>query len=559
MMAGILIALNVLSSSFFTRIDLTSDKRYTLTDSTKALLKNLKDVVFVKVYLKGDFPSGFQRLSSSTKELLDEFKVYGGTKIQYEFIDAVSGKTRQELNNVVKELSQKGLQPTNVQNRGGDEYSQQIVIPGALVSYGSREAPVNLLENTPGTGAQVALNNSIAHLEYNLTRAIRQLTMPVQPKIGLIRGHGEMEEERLIDLITAISDYYEPVFIDITGVVGIPDNIKTILIIRPRETFSEKDKFKIDQFIMSGGSVLWMIDALNAGLDSLATKLSFLALDYPLNLDDQLFRYGVRVNPVLLMDLQCNPVPLMTSMEGQQPKFTLFPCFYFPVLVPAGIHRIVKNIDAVSTQFAATIDTVALNGVRKTPLLLSSVNSRVVFTPWLVDFKILSNRPNENDFRQKPQIGAVLLEGIFPSLFQNRLSEEMAAVLRDSLKQPFREKSVPAKMIVVADGDMAANEFSAQGQPLALGFYRYTGEYFGNKSFLLNCIDYLSGYSELIDTRSKTVMLRLLDEPKVKEDRAKWMWINLAAPLSFLLLLAFIFHLVRYQLFARSREQSQSP
>jgi gliding-associated putative ABC transporter substrate-binding component GldG len=202
---------------------------------------------------------------------------------------------------------------------------------------------------------------------------------------------------------------------------------------------------------------------------------------------------------------------------------------------------------------------VALNGVRKTPLLLSSVNSRVVFTPWLVDFKILSNRPNENDFRQKPQIGAVLLEGIFPSLFQNRLSEEMAAVLRDSLKRPFREKSAPAKMIVIADGDMAANEFSAQGQPLALGFYRYSGEYFGNKSFLLNCIDYLSGYSELIDTRSKTVMLRLLDEPKVKEERAKWMWINLAAPPGFLLLLAFIFHLVRYQQFVRSREQSQSP
>lgn len=552
---GILIALNVLSSSYFTRIDLTADRRYTLTDSTKALLRNLKDVVFVKVYLKGDFPAGFQRLATSTKEMLDEFKVYGGEKIQYEFNDVITGKSEKELRDVVKEMSQKGLAPTNVQNRGGDEYSQQIVIPGALVTFGSREAPVNLLENTPGTGAQTALNNSIAHLEYNLTRSIRQLTQITKPRIGIIRGHGEMEDERLVDFLSSMADFYDPQFITLSDVVSIPDNIRTILIIRPQQTFSDKDKFKIDQYVMNGGTVLWLVDALNAGMDSVVAKRSFIALDYPLNLDDQLFRYGARINPDLLLDLQCNPVPLLTSMEGQQPKFTLFPCFYFPVLTPVGSHPIVRNIDAVATQFAGTIDTVALSSVKKIPLLVSSKNSRIVFTPWMVDFRDLRNRPNENEYRAKQQMGAVLLEGVFPSLFQNRLTPEMQAVLQDSLKQPFKAQSAPTKMIVISDGDMVANEFNAQGQPLALGFYRYTGEYFGNKTFLMNCVDYLAGFPELINTRSKTIMLRLLDEAKVKAGRTAWVWINLAAPIGALLLFGLVFNVIRYQKFALRKQR----
>ncbi len=552
---GILIALNVLSSSYFTRVDLTADRRYTLTDSTKALLRNLKDVVFVKVYLKGDFPAGFQRLATSTKEMLDEFKVYGGEKIQYEFNDVITGKSEKELRDVVKEMSQKGLAPTNVQNRGGDEYSQQIVIPGALVTFGSREAPVNLLENTPGTGAQTALNNSIAHLEYNLTRSIRQLTQITKPRIGIIRGHGEMEDERLVDFLSSMADFYDPQFITLSDVVSIPDNIRTILIIRPQQTFSDKDKFKIDQYVMNGGTVLWLVDALNAGMDSVVAKRSFIALDYPLNLDDQLFRYGARINPDLLLDLQCNPVPLLTSMEGQQPKFTLFPCFYFPVLTPVGSHPIVRNIDAVATQFAGTIDTVALSSVKKIPLLVSSKNSRIVFTPWMVDFRDLRKRPNENEYRAKQQMGAVLLEGVFPSLFQNRLTPEMQAVLQDSLKQPFKAQSAPTKMIVISDGDMVANEFNAQGQPLALGFYRYTGEYFGNKTFLMNCVDYLAGFPELINTRSKTIMLRLLDEAKVKAGRTAWVWINLAAPIGALLLFGLVFNVIRYQKFALRKQR----
>ena len=548
---GIVVVMNVLSSAFFTRVDLTEDKRFTLTDSTKNLLHSLSTEVFVKVYLKGDFPAGFKRLAASTKEMLDEFKVYGGNKIQYDFIDATTGKSEKEMNEVLKELTQKGLEPTNVQSKAGDEYSQQIVIPGALVYYRGKEAAVNLLENTPGAGAQNALNNSIAHLEYNLSKAIRELSFIAKPKIGFIRGHGEMENEQLADLLTSISDFYNPQFLDLPNLASITSFYKMIIIAKPTTEFSEKDKYKIDQYIMNGGRVLWMIETLDAELDSLMIRRSFLTFDYPLNLDDQLFRYGVRVNRDLLLDLQCNPVPLKVSTEGMKPSFKLFPCFYFPIFNPVGNHPVVRNIDGVESQFANNIDTLELHEVKKTVLLESSDKSRLVPTPWLVDFRDLRNPPNVADYTKKNQIAGVLLEGIFPSVYQNRVTDEMAQVLRDSLKQPFKDLSVPTKMIVISDGDIAANGFNSQGEVIPLGLYPYTGEYFGNKNFMLNCIDYLCGYPQLLDTRSKTIKLRLLDETKVKASKLKWQLANMLAPLGALLIFALIFNFIRIRKFAR--------
>ncbi len=542
---GILIVLNVLSSVFFVRYDLTEDKRFTLDDSTKKMLTGLKDELFVKVYLKGNLLAGFKRLSTATREMLDEFKVYAGDKLQYEFVDETTGKTEKELNDAIKELSKKGLAPTNVQNKEGDAYSQQIVIPGALMYYNGKEAAINLLENTPGTGAQNALNTSDAHLEYNLSKAIHEVTASSKPKIAFIRGHGEMENGQLNDLLTSLSDYYNPEFLDLPGVVSISRFYKCIIIAKPTRGFSDKDKFKIDQYIMNGGSVLWLVEALNAELDSVVIKRSFITMDYPLNLDDQLFRYGVRVNPDLLLDLRSNPVPLMTSLEGQRPDFKLFDCFYFPVLTPVGTHPITRNIDAVESQFSSVLDTLVLHGVKKTVLLQSSDHSRIVFTPWLIDFRDLRMRPNPADYNKKNLIAAVLLEGKFTSAFKNRVPDEMASVLRDSLKQPYKDLSEPAKMIVVADGDIAANQFSSRGEPLPLGLYQYTGEYFGNKNFLLNSIDYLCGSAQLINTRSKTIKLRLLDDTKVKAAQLHYQLINMLVPLGGLLVFGLIFNFIR--------------
>lgn len=547
---GIIIALNVLSSVVFTRVDLTADKRFTLTDSTRQLLGRLDDVVFVKIYLEGDFPAGFKRLATATKELLNEMKVYGGDKIQYELEDPTRGKNEKELREVLKELALKGLEPTNVKNNAGDEYSEKIIVPGALVNYKGRQVAVNLLENTPGTAAQEALNNSVAHLEDKFAQAIETMSMIRKPRIGYIMGQGELDNLATADLTNSLSAFYDLQIIYPDSVTQIKKDFKAVIIAKPTQSFSEQNKFKIDQYLMNGGKILWLVEALNAELDTVVRRRTFMTVDYPLNLEDQLFRYGIRVNPGLLLDLQCNPVPLLVSYEGTQPKFNLFPCYYFPVFTPDGSHPINKGVTAVSSMFSSSLDTLSLKEVKKTILLTSGDHSRFVFTPWMVDFKELKARPDRQLYNKKKIISAVLLEGVFPSVFSNRIEPEMLQTLNDSLKMPFREKSVGTKMIVLADGDIAKNEVNAQGQPLPLGFYRFTGEYFSNRDFLLNCIDYLAGYTQHLDTRSKKVQLRMLDVEKVKAEKTKWQLINTLLPIGLLLTFGLIFNFIRNRLFA---------
>lgn len=547
---GIIITLNVLSSVVFTRVDLTADKRFTLTDSTRQLVGRLDDVVYVKIYLEGDFPAGFKRLATATKELLNEMKVYGGDKIQYELEDPTRGKNEKELQEVLKELALKGLEPTNVKNNAGDEYSEKIIVPGALVNYKGRQVAVNLLENTPGTAAQEALNNSVAHLEDKFAQAIETMSMIRKPRIGYIMGQGELDNLATADLTNSLSAFYDLQIIYPDSVTEVKKDFKAVIIAKPTQSFSEQNKFKIDQYLMNGGKILWLVEALNAELDTVVKRRSFMTVDYPLNLEDQLFRYGIRVNPGLLLDLQCNPVPLLVSYEGTQPKFNLFPCYYFPVFTPEGNHPINKGVDAVSSMFSSSLDTLSLKEVKKTILLTSGDHSRFVFTPWMVDFKELKSRPDRQLYNKKNIISAVLLEGSFPSVFANRIAPEMLQTLNDSLKMPFREKSVATKMIVLADGDIAKNEVNAQGQPLPLGFYRFTGEYFSNRDFLWNCIDYLAGYTQHLDTRSKKVQLRMLDVEKVKAEKTRWQLINTLLPIGLLLTFGLIFNFIRNRLFA---------
>lgn len=549
MVIGIVIALNVLSSALFTRLDLTSDKRFTLTDSTRALLRKIDDVVFVKVYLHGDFPAGFKRLSKGTRELLDEFKVYGGDRIQYEFEDPLKGKDDQELRELLQDFAKKGFEPTNVQNNAGDEYSEKIIIPGAMINYKGRQVAVNLLENTPGIGAQEALNNSIAHLEDKFAQAIESMAMIRKPKIGFVRGHGELGNLATADLTTALSTFYDLETVYTDSVLAIGKEFNALIIAKPTKAFSEQEKYKIDQYLMHGGKIVWLVEALNAELDTIVAKRSLLTIDYPLNLEDQLFRYGVRINPGLILDLQCNPVPLLVSYEGSKPKFNLFPCYYFPVFTPVGNHPITEKIAAITSQFASSIDTLAVKGVKKTVLLASGNFSRIVFNPWMVDFKELKTRPDESLYTKKNLIAAVILEGTFPSVFTNRIPPEMMAMLSDSLRMPFKASSSATAMIVIADGDIARNDVNSQGQPQPLGYYRFTGEYFGNKDFLQNSIDYLTGYTQHIDTRSKTVKLRLLDTTKVKTEKTYWQLFNTVLPIGLLVSFGLIFNFIRIRKF----------
>lgn len=542
---GSVVALNILAQFYFLRFDLTADKRYSLTDSTRLMLRELDDIVFVRVFLKGDFPGGFRRLAVATREMLDEMKIYGGSRLQYEFVNPLEDKSEQEIQQTLRELGEKGLQPANVQLRRGDEYSQQLVIPGAIVYYKGREAAVNLLISPRGMPTDQSLAVSLARLEHQFAKAIRQLSFPVRPRVAFITGHQELEEPFLFDLLEEVSAFYDYEFFDLTKRAFIPQDFKTVIVAKPRVAFDEKDKFKLDQFLMNGGRILWMLDALNADVDSVVRKSSFLATDLSLNLEDQLFRYGVRLNPNLVLDLQCAAVPLVVAQQGNQPRFARYPCFYFPVSTPQSDHPIVHRIDAVRLRFAGSLDTLSVPGTQKTVLLHSSPRSRTVFTPWQVDFSALRNRPDVARFNQSNQFFALLLEGTFPSLFRNRLTASFEAVLRDSLKKPFMPTSLPTASIIISDGDIGTNEFDGRGFPLELGYDRFNNRYFDNKDFLINCIDYLAGYRTLLDTRNKTVQLHLLDSARLKTERLFWQLLNVGVPLLLLLFGGGLFILLR--------------
>lgn len=542
--AAIIILLNILAGNWVQRIDLTADKRFTLNDSTKVMLRNLKDRVFVKVYLTGDLPAGFKRLENATRDLLNEFRSIAGANIQYEFEDPLLNKTPDEKKKIYEEMAAEGLQPTNIQTAKSDAYSEKIILPGATIYYRGKETTINLLLNDNGVTAQKALNNSVARLESKFVSAIKKMDMNERERIGLLRGQGDAPLYKLYDYLSALNEFYQIDTLNIHQTTYIPTKYKSLIIAKPTKPFSEQVKFIIDQYIMNGGTVLWLVDNMKASSDSVQNKASFLAMDMGLNLDDQLFTYGVRINPNLLMDLQCNPVPLLVNYINNQPEFRLFPCYYYPVFTPYIDHIINKEIDAVESEFVSTIDTVN-NEIKKTVLLCSSRRCKSAFTPWQVDFRILKNKPDEKGFNKSFLPVAVLLEGSFTSVFNNRLQPEFERILRDSLKQTFVNKSVPTRMIVISDGDIAENEYNAQGRPYTLGYFKYTQEFFANKNFLLNCIDYLTQRQDRILTRAKDIKLRLLDGEKVKAQKLRWQLINIAVPLLVIILFGIIYTFIR--------------
>ena len=552
LLAALFVLLNMIGSFFYTRLDLTADKRFTLHEHTRELVRNVDDQLFVKVYLTGDLPAGFKRLEQATRDLLNELRGYN-KRIHFQFEDPLEGKSNEEKKTIYEDMMARGLQPTNIQTAGGDAYAEKIAIPGATIFYKGREASVNLLLNEQGVPAQRALNNSVSRLENKFTAAIEGLSIVQPTRIAILRGHGELPLYKMYDFANALSEFYQVDTLDLRTVLNVPPSrYKALIVAKPTRAFAEREKYKLDQYAMNGGNILWLLDGLRADMDSLQVKPAFLAIDYALNLEDQLFAYGVRLNPALLMDLQCNPVPLLVNYINNQPEFRLFPCYYFPVLTPPqnNTHPITQEIDAVYGSFMTTLDTAQLPGIRKTVLLTSSRLSRQAFTPWQVDFRTMKEEPNRALFNKRFLPTAVLLEGNFNSVFKNRLAAEFQQLLSDSLQMPYRDQSAGSRQIVVADGDIAANEFSSQGRPHTLGFYKYTGEHFANKNFLLNAVDYLTGHEARIATRGKDVKLRMLDADKVKAEKTKWQLINVVLPVVLVIVFGVVYAFVRLRRFA---------
>ncbi|MEE4177301.1 MAG: gliding motility-associated ABC transporter substrate-binding protein GldG [Bacteroides sp.] len=532
---AIILAVNALGTVKFARCDLTSEKRYSLTEGTRNMLRQLDDLVFFRVYLEGDFPAGFKRLRNQTREMLDEFRAYS-SNVQYEFINPTESPEREGLMDM---LVQKGLQPTQLQVRETDASSQQVIFPGALVSYRGKEVPLQLLQDQVGKPAEDVLNNSGQALEYNLANTIRQLTTEKKQKIAFLEGHGEQENQYIADIATSLNDFYQ------VERLRLDDNLeeileyRTLIIAKPRIAFSEDEKYLLDQYIMQGGSMLWLVDPVFASMDSLVPPdFESIGMAWPLNLEDMLFRYGVRMNTDLLMDLRAAPIPVTTGMIGDRPQISLMPWYFFPLLDPVGDHKIVKNLNLVRSEFISSLDTVTAEGVMKTILLKTSPYTRVVPTPARVALDLLQQQPNEQEYAAGPQPVAALLEGNFQSVFRNRIIP--AITLPEGFQA--RDESVPTAMIVVTDGDLIRNQFGQGGQPLPLGYDRYSGETFANRDFIMNAVNYLADDSGILEARVKDVRLRMLDRTRVNRDKIFIQLINLLVPV----LLLTVFGILRF-------------
>lgn len=553
----VLLFINIISQFVNGRLDLTAEKRYTLSEPTKALLRDLPGPVNLTVFLAGDMPAGFKKLANSTSEMLQEFKDYAKGNITYSFQKPGEGYPDSLKNLFIDSLNRLGLSPMNVkaQTKAGESREEQYIYPGALASYEGRTVAIDFLQGQSAVEGINSLNNAEALLEYKLANTVHKLTLDSLPWVAYLVGNGESMSYNVYDLVNAAKGSYNFRFLPIDQVGSIPSIFQALLIVKPTAPFTDAQKLKIDQYIMRGGHVMWMIDNLYAEYDSLQrSQNDFIAFERGLNLDDQLFKYGVRINPDLVLDLNSDQLPSVVGSVGGKPQMQLLPWPYFPLLTNSSGHPIAKNLDYVVSQFPSSIDTVKSAGVNKTVLLSSSGVARLVSSPAKVTLQALKTQEDVNSFTLKNVPVAVLLEGTFSSLFTNRLSSE----LRDSLaanQQSFLNKSSSsAKMIVMSDGNIGMNEVSQKEGPLPMGRNLYTGYQYANKDFVMNSLEYLTDNSGILQTRSKDFTLRLLDKRKVETQKGFCQMITLVIPIALVILFGVV-----YQFLLRRRYRAPVP
>lgn len=539
-----IVLLNVLASNFFFRLDLTEDKRYTISPVTKQMLGELPEQVFVEVYLEGEFPAGFKRLQQSVRETLDEFRIYSGGNVRYEFIDPNDITDEQERAEFFQKLAQAGIQPTNLRANESGKQVERLVFPGARVMYKGKETGVMLLKGNLAASPDERLNQSVEGVEYELATAIRKMAFQGNKTIGYISGQGQLETQYVTDLLGSLQEFYRVARGELRDIPSL-EGLDLIIIAKPTEAFTEADKYKIDQFIMNGGKAVFFVDALNANMDSVGAGGMF-AMPYNLNLDDMLFRYGVRLNPTMIMDLNSGFIPIVTGYMGERPQTEMINWRFYPLLNTFSKHPITRNIDAVYSKFIGTMDTVRADGIRKTPLVYTSVYSRVMQAPVPLTLEEARMEVKPEQYQAGQQAVGYLLEGAFTSLFRNRRAPEGAA------NPQVREQGAPTKIAVFSDGDLVRNEVNPRtGQAYELGFDRYNNVTFANRELAMNTIHYLLDAEGLINVRSKEIQLRPLDRVRVKEERTYWQLLNLVAPI----VLLGLFGVVRYYLRKRRYER----
>lgn len=545
------VMLNVVGAFKFARIDLTAEGRYSLNEVTLNLLDEIEDPMLFKVYLDGEFnftgAADLLRLKKETRQMLEEFRAYN-SNIEFEFIDPNEGDDSKELKQV---LQSRGLSPYFIESQAEGGSVRLEVYPGALVSYGDKEIPINLLESRVGTNSASQVNASVQEMEYNLASGLKTLLTTNRPLIGFLQGHGELAARFVVSIATDLSESYDidrfnikeyPVD-TVTGEVSLVDQINRmnrfdlLIVAKPEQPFNETDKFLIDNYIMNGGRIMWFIDPVAAAMDSLTRKREFLALPQmeKLNIDDMLFQYGVRLNTNLIQDYVCGYVNDMRSLRKW---------IYFPAITARVDHPITKDLNVLKLNMASEIDTVYSPNIKKTPLLVTSGNSRTQEVPGIVSLRTLYSDHVPEEFPSSNLLAGVLLEGHFTSIYKNRLKPRSLEAQNIRL----RDSSEWTQQIVIADGDFIRNELSIgsrdrpAGSPLKLGFDQLTLHQYGNTEFILNAVDYMLDDSGLIDVRStREIKMRLLNNAKVEDERLTWSILNTAVPVAFVLVFGVLY------------------
>ncbi len=548
----LLVVINWLAATWHASIDFTNEKRFTLSNSTKTVLRNLDSTVDITVLLSGDIKSEFKKLSNSTRELLENFKNYGGKNIQYKFEIPGEGLDDSAKSKVFESLIRMGLRPTNqkVQLKEGEGNNNRQIFPAAIVNYHGKSVAIDLLQgqvqkntfNSSDILDKQSLNSAEALLEYKFANAIQKLTQQQVPLVGYAYGNGEPQYGFL-----PVNDVFETLgsnfIVDTVNVKTLPfisPEYDALVIVKPVDKFTDEDKFKLDQYVMNGGRLLFFIDVLYAERDSLQNG-DLIAYARDLNLNDLLFRYGVRINTDLIADKHSDVIPVEVGSIGGQSQKQLLPWPYSPLLQPGSENAIVKNQADVVAQFANSIDTVEAAGISKTILLSTSNNSYTMATPARVELNSLQTTEDISKYNRKNIPVGVLLQGKFTSLYANRASQAQLDTLKHYNIPFVKESVVPGKIIVVSDADIVMNQVSEAIGPLPMGTNKYTKVGYANKDFFLTCVEYLANKNNILEAKGKDYTLRLLDVKMVEEERSWWQIINIVVPIALVCLFALVY------------------
>ena len=551
-----LLLVNVVTDKFYKRLDLTKEGRYTLSESTKKLLSKVNDNVYVTIFLDGELPLEYKRLKSATRDMLNEYRLESSNAVTFDFEDILEDKEVTEKEDILKEVFQKGIRIERPELKPDEAASEKFIIPGGVVFYKGQEYPLNLMKREFGKPIEEEINSSIELLEYEIGNVLRKCIAGKGIKIAFSAGHGELNEINTADISNELSGFYslsrislnledsncykmfakdvvdnpdKPVFtVLVEGLIKKLSEYRGLIIAKPIKPFSEPEKFVLDQYIMNGGKVIWLVEELEAEMDSVAKYGQVLTRNHKHNLGDMLFHYGVKVKPTLIQDLQSHGIPAI-NQQTNRPGF--WPWIFYPLFNAINDNPVSKNLENVWGRYCSSLDTTATTKLSKTVLLRSSPRSRLAYNPVLISLDLLKVKPNLQNFRNGNQIAAVLVDGEFTSPYK----------FRDGVKRAFdisfKESIASNAMIVIGDGDLISNQVSSDGQVYPLGYDKYGSKQsvnpveFANKKFFLNCVDYLCDDNNLIEVRSREIVLRLLDKGKIKSDKLYWQSLNMVLPI----------------------------